>query len=36
VDDGEAAGPWSAKVLLYVATGVIAVAAQMLRACSER
>ena len=37
-DEGqsEAVGPGVAKVLLYVAMGVIAVAAQMLKACSER
>jgi hypothetical protein len=34
--DPEAGGPWSGKLLLYVATGVVAVAAQMMRACSER
>jgi hypothetical protein len=37
-DDGEpsALGPGFAKVFVYVAMGVVAVALQMLKACSER
>ena len=37
-DEGEpeAVGPWFAKIFIYVAMGVVAVALQMLKACSER
>jgi hypothetical protein len=34
--DPEATGPWFGKVLLYVATGAVAVLAHALRTCSDR